>query len=994
MFSKVRTQLPVVLILFALGAGIRVYHATTLHQRQAWQHGTNQAADHGIVGLMAKHVAEGKPWPAFFYGQDYMGSLEPLVSAAVCRALDISMPCVAAGTALVGFWVLPLVYAWGKRAGGGLAGLAAAAYLAAGPDTFFWFSSAPRGGYMMTLILGMSTLLLSTSLTAGCIDRQGPARFSSWKLALTALLGGLAWWTNQLSIVYLLPSAGILMVAWRYWIRWRYCLPAGIAFLVGSSPWWLWQSRNGWTAMGFRNTFSTRTAASGTEALVRYTGSFLMGETHPAIGGMLLLATVATLLFFGICLHTVLLLRKRDHAGLLYLSAAFALWSTNSVFFVFSRLGISHGGARFLLPTVPVMALLVGITTQTVRRKTSRLPAILFLALTLAPQARQLHAMSRDAGKDRAGWNRASALLDFCQSNGIEAVYGGYDLHWVNFATREQLCYTSGLTAGSNTERYGPYIVRAALSDHFAFRNNYEQVQAFLGSTACTWKTNRVAGQDLTYAIEPPIQASRLTPGTNWTIQASSASPASATELRDENLSTGIDWDMLPGCTRAIDINIGEPADSCGLRMYSMKNQYPLYCKVMGADAPEAPLRELTRETWTSAFFWSGPMICRGGRQYVLELRWPPRRTQCLRIILTSGTRHVPVHIGEIEILRPSPGVPARHADAERILAALHRHGVERLYAPLWLSERAWESFNGNIETYVPAAFRRGADSPPVRESSEPIPVQFTGKTAIVSTGETAERLKTFLPDAGGGPALERGEGWAVLIVDGDNLSIQQQYPASLAWTEHGIFRLSEDRHGKRRAHQYYLAAATATNRNVQASHLQAALQSYPNHGPAARLLVNLLPRGLARKNDLYVPDVAARAHFDHGLVFLGCDVSTLHVRPGQSFEMQFYWRCPPGVDPASASVFVHFRGANRQFEADHPLLENIPPHDLSYQPFEEVFRQAVRVTVPKDLPPGVFGLYIGLYEPIEGVRFKVRSRFLSKNRCIAVPIALQVGDG
>src|SRR5262245_31707648 len=43
----------------------------------------NIDSDEAIVGLMAKHFAEGRPWTVFYYGQDYMGSLEAMVAAGV-----------------------------------------------------------------------------------------------------------------------------------------------------------------------------------------------------------------------------------------------------------------------------------------------------------------------------------------------------------------------------------------------------------------------------------------------------------------------------------------------------------------------------------------------------------------------------------------------------------------------------------------------------------------------------------------------------------------------------------------------------------------------------------------------------------------------------------------------------------------------------------------------------------------------------------------------
>lgn len=38
-------------------------------------------ADEAIVGLMANHILHGGELPVFYYGQHYMGSLEPLCAA-------------------------------------------------------------------------------------------------------------------------------------------------------------------------------------------------------------------------------------------------------------------------------------------------------------------------------------------------------------------------------------------------------------------------------------------------------------------------------------------------------------------------------------------------------------------------------------------------------------------------------------------------------------------------------------------------------------------------------------------------------------------------------------------------------------------------------------------------------------------------------------------------------------------------------------------------
>ena len=61
----------------ALAAGLRV--------AGAWGARAVTDMDTSVVALMARHMAHGTDWPVFFYGQAYMGSLEPAGSALLMR---------------------------------------------------------------------------------------------------------------------------------------------------------------------------------------------------------------------------------------------------------------------------------------------------------------------------------------------------------------------------------------------------------------------------------------------------------------------------------------------------------------------------------------------------------------------------------------------------------------------------------------------------------------------------------------------------------------------------------------------------------------------------------------------------------------------------------------------------------------------------------------------------------------------------------------------
>src|SRR4051812_4336165 len=48
-------------------------------------------SDEGTMGLMAMHIAEGRDFPDFMYGQSYMGSAESYLAAAVFRVSGPSL---------------------------------------------------------------------------------------------------------------------------------------------------------------------------------------------------------------------------------------------------------------------------------------------------------------------------------------------------------------------------------------------------------------------------------------------------------------------------------------------------------------------------------------------------------------------------------------------------------------------------------------------------------------------------------------------------------------------------------------------------------------------------------------------------------------------------------------------------------------------------------------------------------------------------------------
>ena len=56
-----------------------------------WWPNTHFDSDQAVVGLMAKHISEGRAWPLYFYGQNYMLAVEAYLAAPVMWALGATV---------------------------------------------------------------------------------------------------------------------------------------------------------------------------------------------------------------------------------------------------------------------------------------------------------------------------------------------------------------------------------------------------------------------------------------------------------------------------------------------------------------------------------------------------------------------------------------------------------------------------------------------------------------------------------------------------------------------------------------------------------------------------------------------------------------------------------------------------------------------------------------------------------------------------------------
>ncbi len=202
-------------------------------------------SDEAIVGLMARHINQGQPIPTFFYGQAYMGSLDPLLVSLMYRVTGETVIGIRLVQSILYLLFVATTMLLAFRLSGERRVAVIAGFLVALPSpAMTLYTTISLGGYGETLVIGNLLLLVGYDI--------GINRLNSWKhwLALGAL-AGLSWWTNSLIVVYILPVALLLLSQLRFWRPLRMIIIAFVAFLLFSGPWWLYNFSHNWESVRF-----------------------------------------------------------------------------------------------------------------------------------------------------------------------------------------------------------------------------------------------------------------------------------------------------------------------------------------------------------------------------------------------------------------------------------------------------------------------------------------------------------------------------------------------------------------------------------------------------------------------------------------------------------------------------------------------------------------------------------------------------------------------
>ncbi|WP_444948390.1 hypothetical protein [Micromonospora ureilytica] len=199
-------------------------------------------SDEATMGLAALHIARGEGFPVWFYGQQYMGTLEAYLAAPVFA--------VAGGPSLLGLrlptlalYALFLLLTWRltlRLTGDRWFGLLVVALLALGSDRIVKNQLIAGGGYPEMNAAGAALALLAVALATGRPERRSADTWRpGWRLvrwATWGFLAGLMLWVDPLVLPYVAAIGAVLVGCCRRELWGAAGALLGAAATLGAAP--------------------------------------------------------------------------------------------------------------------------------------------------------------------------------------------------------------------------------------------------------------------------------------------------------------------------------------------------------------------------------------------------------------------------------------------------------------------------------------------------------------------------------------------------------------------------------------------------------------------------------------------------------------------------------------------------------------------------------------------------------------------------------------
>lgn len=968
--------------IFIVGALLLVGVAVRLYGVWCFRHNLN--LDAGVVALMARHIALGKAYPVFFYGQAHMGTFEVMLGGLACRLFGISGFAVGLGTLFASFWLMPLVYVWARDAAGRLAGYVALAFVVIGPGGFFHYSASPRCAYATGLTLSAFILWYATRMAIQWDRKQRQRGLDFFLLGIGA---GLAWWNSQLTTAAILSAALILLLSFRLSIlSWR-LLPGLAGFFAGSTPFWIYNVAHGWPSFAFAGTFGRVRLTDGLKWFFtdRFT-SLMLPYSGPGW-----FRTLALIIYVSIASGALILLfgayRSRRRAlffsllGILIFTILFSVLYASSHFAAVAT-------PRYFLPMVAPLAVLLGVVSAHLRKwgapiAIACLPAF-FLVVLQWPVLSWAASFEKDQAKQMEG---IEALGDALEREGLDIIYSANTARSWNFALEERFVFVDYMN-----DFYRPHAQRAEIGPQPAVLNNYGTLDAFLRTTGGGADILRAAGHSVHHAFRPPELHRRPLPA-DAILRITDPLDNDITALLTDGR---LDTEWITPLRRGegwIEITFTKPTRICGFRMLSSHDRgYPRIwtLEIKQSESDWQPLFENEPFTY---FFWSGPRWYWGSPFFRFETHTEPVTVTGIRITDASIQPTWRWTITQLQILTPDDPVLSEQTFVPELMEHLRQRNIQRLYCDRWLAHQIHQASNGTIST------PRAPDVFPDTQIAPQELVILDRDTAVVSLKSEAPAIRDRLRDRRL-PMTETTIGpWILFSFEGEQWRDIYTHTPGLFWQGWGLL-LNETYWAEALIKRAETLLLEDPNDEEIVTMLREALRMHPLRYEVLDILRQVyVMRGEEDTSAQYKkafihatePERKAPMQFQNGVEFLGYSIEEKTVTRGQTVQIRYFWHIPPDIDPYFYAVFVHFRKDGVLFQDDHVLLDDIPRAWIRSPSRLGIFRKDRAIHVPEHITPGPVEIVLGLYDRRTERRLKKATELPTRRNASVLPTLLTI---
>ncbi len=194
-------------------------------------------ADESIMDLMARHILYQEEHPIFFWGQNYMGTLQAYMGAGLMHFFGSSTFSVRLGTLLLFALYIICIYALVRLIYSAAFALFSMALLSIGSDRMMGVPITANGGYAETMLFGALIFLLVVWLALTLPaerTRVAPSRLLAY--AALGFVVGLSLWSDTLVLAAVFTGGVFLLVCCRQEIRGRVIGALAGGLLIGAIP--------------------------------------------------------------------------------------------------------------------------------------------------------------------------------------------------------------------------------------------------------------------------------------------------------------------------------------------------------------------------------------------------------------------------------------------------------------------------------------------------------------------------------------------------------------------------------------------------------------------------------------------------------------------------------------------------------------------------------------------------------------------------------------